>query len=45
MTAQPECINICICPTTNVLVSDILLVKKNYILWNENVGKDIAGLK
>ena len=41
--AQPECINIriCICQTTNVLISDNLLVRKNYfdsnILWNENV--------
>ena len=34
-------INIRICPTTNVLISDNLLVRKNYfdsnIVWNENV--------
>ena len=39
--AQPECINIRICPTTNVLISNNLLVRKNCfnstIVWNENV--------
>ena len=39
--AQPECINIRICLTTNVFISNNLLVRKNYfdsnIVWNENV--------
>ena len=30
MTAKPECINIHICPTTNVLISDNLPVRKSY---------------
>ena len=40
MMAKPECINICICPTTNVLIRDNLLVRKSYfdskIIQNEN---------
>ena len=39
---QLECINIRICLTTNVLISDDLLVRKNdsdsKITWNENVS-------
>ena len=39
--AQQQCTNICICPTTNVLISDDLLVEKNdfnsNIVWNKNV--------
>ena len=30
INAKPECINIRICPTTNVLVSDNLPVRKSY---------------
>ena len=30
MTAKPQCINIRICPTTNVLISDNLPVRKCY---------------
>ena len=30
MTAKPECINIRICQTTNVLISDNLPVRKSY---------------
>ena len=37
---KPECINICICPTINVLISDNLSVRKSYfdynIIQNEN---------
>ena len=39
-TAKPECINIRICPTTHVLISDNLPVRKSYfdssIIQNEN---------
>ena len=34
MTAKPECINIRICPTTNVLISDNLPVRKSYFESN-----------
>ena len=40
MTAKLECINIRICPTTNVLIRDNLRVRKSYfdfnIIKNEN---------
>ena len=40
MTAKTECINIRICPTTHVLISDNLPVRKSYfdsnIIKNEN---------
>ena len=39
-TAKPECINILVCPTTHVLITDNLPVRKNYfssnIVQNDN---------